>query len=323
MELWPIPRCFMPEFTWSDNDVRPISNEQIPPTPLPISPRLRRLWGFLHKYLRRFSRSYCGRVGITYDNQIAQLPFGLILKWSDGTRLEEVLAMQVARRAGFPVPRVICYGEHPDTPHVPVSIPMTRVPGQELGQAYEKLSNEDQKSVLQELKVYLEVIRGWSNPWGGNRIRSLLGIAIRSVRVPNHYAGPFECEEEFNDYLIQPSWSGGFPSEVAYKDALGLARGMRKLSHSIVFTHGYLKPHNIMVEGGRITGFLDWESAGWYPDYGDFTTALRFTREDPWWYSFVIELCGGLYLAELECERALTSLTNASYFGNAYGGLLV
>jgi hypothetical protein len=40
---------------------------------------------------------------------------------------------------------------------------------------------------------------------------------------------------------------------------------------------------------GRITGFLDWESAGWYPDYWDFTTALRFTREDFWWYNFVQE----------------------------------
>ncbi|OOQ83383.1 phosphotransferase family protein [Penicillium brasilianum] len=252
MERWPILRCFMPEFTWSDNNVRPIL-KRIPPTPRPTPPRLRRFWGSLHKYLRWFSWSYCSWVGIEYDNQIAQLPFGLILKWSDGTRLEEVLAMQVARRAGFPVPRVICYGEHPNTPQAPVSILMTCVPGQELGQVYETPSNEEQKSVLQELKAYVEVMRGWSNPWGGNRICSLLGTAIRSVRVPNHYAGPFECEEEFNDYLIQPSWPGGFPSEEAYKDALDLAKGMRKPSHKIVFTHGThgdLKPHNILVNRG-------------------------------------------------------------------------
>ncbi|CEJ62042.1 Putative Phosphotransferase family protein [Penicillium brasilianum] len=293
MERWPILRCFMPEFTWSDNNVRPISNET-PPTPRPTPARLRRFWGFLHKYLRGFSWSYCSWVGIEYDYQIAQLPFGLILKWSDGTRLEE--------------------GEHPDTPHAPVSILMTRVPGQELRQVYETLSNEEQMSVLQELKVCVEVMRGWSNPGNGNRIYSLLGTAIRSVRVPNHYAGPFKCEEEFNDYLIQPSWPGGFASEAAYKDALDLAKGMRKLSHHVVFTHGDLKPHNILVNRGRITGFLDWQSAGWYPDYWDFTTALTFTREDFWWYSFVVDLGGGSYLAELECERALTSLTSASYY---------
>ena len=191
---------------------------------------------------------------------------------------------------------------------------MIRLPGKELGQVYEELSDEDKRSVLQELKGYLEVMRGWPNPWGGNRICSLLGTAIRSVRVPNHFAGPFESEQEFNEYLIRFSWSGGFPSEMAYNDALNRAKRMEELPHRVVFTHGDLKHHNILVEGGRITGFLDWESAGWYPDYWDFTTALRFTRKNFWWYSFVINLGGGAYLKEMDCERALTSLTSASYY---------
>ncbi|GAB1210778.1 hypothetical protein APSETT445_009576 [Aspergillus pseudonomiae] len=245
---------------------------------------------------------------------IAQLPFVLILKWSDGTRIEEVLAMQIARRAGLPVPRVLCYGEHLDTPHVPVSILVTRVPGEELGQVYETLNNEDKESISRELKGYLEVIRGWQNPWGGNRICSLLGTAVRSARIPNHYAGPFECEQEFNEYLIQPSWSGGFSSEMAFNDALVCTKLMRKLSHRIVFTHGDLKPHNILVNKGRLRGFLDWESTGCYHEYWNFTTALRFTREDFWWYTLVIELGGGKHLAELTSERALNSLTSAAYY---------
>ena len=69
-----------------------------------------------------------------------------------------------------------------------------------------------------------------------------------------------------------------------------------------------------MAQEGNITGFLDWESAGWYPEYWDFTTALRFTLEDFWWYSFVTKLGGESYLAELDCEKALTSLTSASYY---------
>lgn len=68
--------------------------------------------------------------------------------------------MQVARRAGFPVPRVICYGEHSDTPHAPISIPMTRIHGRELGQAYEILSIEDRKSIPYELEICLEVMPG-------------------------------------------------------------------------------------------------------------------------------------------------------------------
>lgn len=139
-----------------------------------------------------------------FDNQIAQLPFGLILKWSDSTRIEEVLSMQVARKAGFPVPRVICYGEHPNTPHAPVSILMTRLPVEKLGRVYEALSDEDQNSVLAELKDYLKIVRGWQSPWGEQRVCSLQGTSIRSVCVSGHFAGPFESEADLNEYLIRP-----------------------------------------------------------------------------------------------------------------------
>jgi aminoglycoside phosphotransferase len=187
--------------------------------------------------------------------------------------------MQVARKAGLPVPRVICYGDHPDTPHVPVSILMTRLPGQELTQAYKSLSDEDKHLVLQELRDYLEVIRKWKSPWGA-RVCSLIGTSVRSVRIPNHYAGPLESEQEFNAYLIEPASAGSFESESAYKETLSRAKKMQDMSHRIVFTHGDLKHHNILVQGGRITGFLDWESAGWYPEYWEFTTALRFVRKE-------------------------------------------
>ncbi|OQE08608.1 hypothetical protein PENVUL_c009G00351 [Penicillium vulpinum] len=191
---------------------------------------------------------------------------------------------------------------------------MTRVPGEELGRVYETLNDEDKNSILEELKSYLETMRAESSPWGGKRICSLQGTSIRSVRVPNHFAGPFESEVDFNEYLILPAWSGGFSSDTKYNDALNRAKTIRSLPHRIVFTHGDLKHHNIVVQGGKITSLLDWESAGWYPEYWDFTTALRFMREDFWWYSFVIKLGGDLYLAELDSENALGSLTSASYY---------
>ncbi|KAJ5354169.1 Aminoglycoside phosphotransferase [Penicillium brevicompactum] len=56
--------------------------------------------------------------------------------------------MQVARNAGLPVPRVICYGAHPDTLHAPVSILVTRVPGEALGRVYEVFSDDDRNSSL-------------------------------------------------------------------------------------------------------------------------------------------------------------------------------
>ncbi|KAJ5925555.1 hypothetical protein N7454_008194, partial [Penicillium verhagenii] len=85
-----------------------LCSNRIPATPRPTRPQLRRFWVFIHIYLRRFSRYHCNWIGIPDDNQIAQLPSGLILKWFD-----------------------------PDTPHAPVSISMTRLPGEELGRVYD------------------------------------------------------------------------------------------------------------------------------------------------------------------------------------------
>lgn len=134
-----IPRFFLPDFTWPDR-ISPVITDQIPATVRPAHPLLPRFRDIVHRYLQRISDHYCSWVGVLYNNQIAELPFGLILKWSDGTRIEEVLTMQVGRRAGFPVPRVTCYGEHPDCPHAPVSILMTRVPGDELGRVSRRLA---------------------------------------------------------------------------------------------------------------------------------------------------------------------------------------
>lgn len=44
--------------------------------------------------------------------------------------------------------------------------------------------------------------------------------------------------------------------------------------HGIVFTHGDLRPANIIVKDGRVTAIIDWEMAGWYPDYWEFAKAF-------------------------------------------------
>jgi aminoglycoside phosphotransferase (APT) family kinase protein len=44
-------------------------------------------------------------------------------------------------------------------------------------------------------------------------------------------------------------------------------RNMMKHNHGIVFAHGDLHPGNILIHDGRVAAILDWEMAGWYPEY--------------------------------------------------------
>jgi hypothetical protein len=136
-------------------------------------------------------------------------------------------------------------------------------------------------------------MRNWPHPWGGERICSITGKAIRSVRVPNHSVGPYESESEFNDYLLSTASDHSFASRELFEEKLSFARKMQSLRHAIVYTHGDLEHHNIMVYNGHLSGFIDWESAGWYPEYWEFTTALRLCPKDFWWYDFVSRLWGG------------------------------
>ena len=77
------------------------------------------------------------------------LPFGLVLKSCDRTSMEEAAAMQMARDAGMPVPRVLSVEEHPNEPRNRFwSILMTRLPGISLENSYDPIDIEPEEPWL-------------------------------------------------------------------------------------------------------------------------------------------------------------------------------
>ncbi|KAF2006804.1 kinase-like protein [Amniculicola lignicola CBS 123094] len=55
-------------------------------------------------------------------------------------------------------------------------------------------------------------------------------------------------------------------------------------SQSSVFTHGDIAPQNIMVDSHthKITGLIDWEFAGWYPDYWEYLRIHKAINNKNW-----------------------------------------
>lgn len=268
--------------------------------------------GRVHSALCEFSRYYCAWFGVPHSYSIVPLPFGLLLKWSDGTSLDEARSMAVIRAAGIPAPRVISVGEQPETPWAPVSILMTRLPGEQFDEVYDDLEPTQRNNILAEWRTILDVMRSWKSPWD-QRVCSVSGGCILSIRVPNHSLGPCESEAELNDYLLAPASSQSFKTEADFQTTLATARKMYALRHMIVFTHGDLALHNTMVHDGHISGFIDWESAGWYPEYWEFTTPLRWPSRDREGGALFLSLGGGQYRDELEAEMALMALTVDSW----------
>ena len=102
-------------------------------------------------------------------------------------------------------------------------------------------------------------------------------------------------EAEFNKFIMTDLLSD-YPTE--YYDML---LSMMRQDHKVVLTHGDFHPRNIMVEDMVITGIIDWECAGWYPEYWEYVKALtsvgpvvdwwRYltTIIDPWYAEWAID----------------------------------
>ncbi|KAL4786500.1 hypothetical protein BJX76DRAFT_321049 [Aspergillus varians] len=97
--------------------------------------------------------------------------------------------------------------------------------------------------------------------------------------------GPFKDHKGFYGHLFYPVSGHTFKSAEQFAETVAVANRLRYgRQHRIKFTHGDFKAHNILVgDDGHLTGFIDWESGGWYPEYWEFTTAMRFGC-DSWWY---------------------------------------
>lgn len=307
-----IPYFLRPDFTWPRRMDSPIC--KITPATPPVPGRFRRrAWGLAHKALYHISRWYCAYFGIDFDANIVQLPFGLVLKWTDRTSVEECAAMQMARAAGMPVPKVLSCGEHPNAPYNRfISILMTRMPGSPLENSADALHVDSEEPWLCELKECVTSMRVWRSPYS-HSICSAVGTSLRSSRVPDHRMGPFANEDELHDFLLGPASEHGFSSKAGFVKALTQANEIRKYPHRVTFAHGDLKAHNILVgDDGHLSGFLDWESAGWYPEYWDYTTAMRYGSKS-WWFQVFSWIGGEQYSRELACDIALNSLTVDSY----------
>jgi len=93
--------------------------------------------------------------------------------------------------------------------------------------------------------------------------------------------GPFDSEDDFNHVLL----SGTFRSTPAILKNVAL-RSLRT-DHEVVFTHNDFSPRNITVKYGQVTGILDWEYSGRYPESWEFVKAFNVADHRVTWYDYV------------------------------------
>lgn len=162
---------------------------------------------------------------------------------------------------------------------------MTRIKGVTLHSRWPSMTLSQKTSVCSKLDAMLTDLH--AIPWTpGVPLGSLIPPHIcKDARLYVRTSGPIYNEAEFNDFLLRT------PLKSISSSYLKWLRSCLRDDHQIILSHGDLNPKNIILldeQDGNvsISGIIDWEMGGWYPEYWDALKALnvRSTNdESDWW----------------------------------------
>ncbi|KAI6108923.1 hypothetical protein EDD16DRAFT_1487903 [Pisolithus croceorrhizus] len=105
----------------------------------------------------------------------------------------------------------------------------------------------------------------------------LLGILIEMRSYTSTTLGSFTGGPYNNRFMPYP-WNPpqAFSSVKEYSTCF-------PTDTKVYLTHGDLLPQNIMVEGSTITGIIDWETAGYYPEFWKYSRVHDAGLVTPGW----------------------------------------
>ncbi|KAK2871593.1 hypothetical protein FQN49_003025 [Arthroderma sp. PD_2] len=266
----------------------------------------RRLWTSLPSLIRTSVYDALVRVGSrmygpSLSMTVFKLPFGLYLRrgspfLAPKYHVEAHTLRMVEQSTHIPAPRTIDVVETPKFSY----LLMTCVPGRPIGPQLNTMTDEQIEQAVTDLKGYVSELRHLQRDTSEFLICNSQGGGILDWRIPDSQREElrFKTEADFNKYLTDPFW----------EEIRRSAAKSHDIRHDIVFTHGDLNPRNILAENGRITGIVDWENAGWFPEYWEYTKAHYTVRSLMRWLVDVIDTAFTGYRDELVVENMLSDL---------------
>jgi aminoglycoside phosphotransferase len=244
----------------------------------------------------RLIRRFRNRTG-----SVLMLTKDLCVKY--GARLDLVEAqtmLYIAQNTTIPVPKVYFAFTHQGCTY----IFMERIRGEMAAKNWVRRSQASKAKVHENLKRNVLELRTLSTQ--SSAIASVTGGSLYDPRMPGEERrfGPFQNVQEFHDWLRD-----GIQSH-KYDDVQKLIDLHRQDWEGPTFTHGDLSSLNILVRGDDVVGIVDWETAGWYPSYWEYTTACQVNPQNSFWREEIEHFLESMPEA-LEMERL-----RQQYFGD-------
>ena len=144
------------------------------------------------------------------------------------------------------------------------NIVMTKISGNDLSEVMDKMSDAELKSIVKELSGYMMQLRRLEKDIGGNTpaIGGVGGIPCFDTRIASIPFGPFATIANFHTCIRRKE-----PIECwEYEPNVMAVHGKPEGTYKLKLTHNDIAPRNIRVKHGKMTGIIDWEFSGWYPE---------------------------------------------------------
>ncbi|KAI0633104.1 kinase-like protein [Trametes polyzona] len=168
------------------------------------------------------------------------------------------------------------------------------------------LDVSDAGPLLQDLRDAFKQLRSIPPP-ASPSICSASGGPLRCIRTGSQeFIGPFNEPQEFKDAIFALANSLHFAHRMPVLRRL--AEPVNAKQHRVWFTHADLAARNVLVKDGRLSGIVDWEFAGWYPEYWELVSMEWQMVREPLAHAFwdAVGLFGPEpYQEELALEWAL------------------
>ncbi|KAK5113789.1 hypothetical protein LTR62_003173 [Meristemomyces frigidus] len=203
----------------------------------------------------------------------------LCLKSSPTTDLAEAHALEfIAQYTSVPVPTVHVAFEHKGR----VYIVMERIHGANLSHGWHLRTEASKKKILAQLMSMVEEWRVLPPPEGIG-VANVEGGPIFDPRLPRQSLwGPFTSVRQFHKELRNGVEEENLTGQAL--DELHELVSFHDQAPSVpVFTHGDLSSLNVLCRGDEIVGIVDWETAGWLPQYWEYVTAWNVNPQNTFW----------------------------------------
>lgn len=213
--------------------------------------------------------------------RIVHIDSGTLVKYGHGVRLAEAEAMHlVSTSTTVAVPNLISAYVLDDICYIIMSFEE----GKLLSSFWTQANEESREKVIANLRDAVNQLREIKGTYIG-------GLGKTTCRDPIFDAwwgdkpieyGPFESESFFNEGIIQalrnrfpPNPRPIDPESPRYVSEYINHQTVRSLKgHQIVFTHGDLRPDNVIVKPDCSVVIIDWGLSGYRPEYWEYFRAM-------------------------------------------------